>query len=217
MGGLLDSLNKDFLKDLPPRKVKEWYLRLADHIQKNNDKVDDALAPLFLRHYLIGNGEKLTFTAPMHLRQSEYVVDVLKNHRAWYLTEKPFNHKWVGLIPRLQGKHATEKWSPKGGPRIRVLKLNSLVEIPVKWFGSHTPGNNDLMTSLRGFQLYTQCHFLLADIPGTSNLKVTFVVFWAHITDTYDFDANEHFPVPNPDYKNPLGLGCAGCAGIQSL
>jgi hypothetical protein len=195
---------KDHLQGLQPTEVAAWYGRLANMIDQENKSIKDALAPLFLRHYLKGKGKKLIFSAPDHLKNSNYVVDVLKDHRSWYLTEKRFKNKWVGIIPRLQGKHPTDKWAPVDYLP-RVLELRSLVEIDVKWFTDHTPGDNDLMTSLRGFQLCTQCHFFLSNISG-KNIKVAFIFFFASVIDRYDFDPDEYFPVPNPDYKNPLKL-----------
>ena len=205
MGDLTD-LTKDHLKDLQPAEIAAWYLRLAALIEKKNNKVKNALAPAFLRHYIQGRGKELKFPPPDHLKSSKYVVDVLKDHRAWYLTEKPFKGKWVGIIPRLQGKHPAAKWDAKGLSDTKMpltLALNSLVEIEVKWFSSHTPGDTDLMTSLRGFQLHTFCAFSLSAIPGKSDLRVNFLSWSAYAADRYDFDADEHFTVPNPDYNNP--------------
>jgi hypothetical protein len=87
-----------------------------------------------------------------------------------------------------------------------LLQLNSLVEIEVKWFSSHTLGDNDLMTSLHGFQLYTQCVFVMSPIQGKTDNRVNFLSFVAWVNDKYDFDPDEYFPVPNPDYKNKFNV-----------
>jgi hypothetical protein len=81
---------------------------------------------------------------------------VLKEHRNWYLTKKKFKKKWVGVLPRIQGisPHPAnvgyEKWYVP-----MTMTMHSLVEIEVKILSSHTPGDTDLLTALRGFQLKT--------------------------------------------------------------
>jgi hypothetical protein len=197
MGRILDAM-KDHLADLNPAEVAAWYSRLADFIEKKakDKKVTDALAPQFLRHYLKGKGKNLSFPPPDHLKNSKYVVEALKDHRAWYLTEKPFNGKWVGIIPRLQQKEPLYTWP-------YTMKLNSLVEIDVKLISSNTPGDNDLLTSLHGFQLYTECWVWIIHIEKESYLKATLGKFTAKVADRYDFDPDKYFVVPNPDYKNP--------------
>ena len=91
----LFKLQEDHLKNLKADEVATWYERLADLVDKKNSKVKDALAPQFLRHYIKGKGKKFVFSAPDHLKNSKYVVDVLKNHRECYLTERGFKRKWV--------------------------------------------------------------------------------------------------------------------------
>ena len=192
------DLTKDYLEDLPPSDVAAFYLRLATFVEQKNNKVKDALAPRLLRHYINGGGKRFIFDPPDHLKNSKYVIAVLKDQRAWYLTEKKFKGKWVGIIPRLQGK--IPMYMPHRG-RL-VLDIRSLVEIEVKWFTSHTDGDNDLMTSLRGFQLSSMCFLRISDIQGKSTKKITFSSFDCNVTDRYDFDPDEYFPVPNPDFNN---------------
>ena len=202
----------DFLKGHTPKELAAWYLRVADLVDKRNSQVKDALAPRLLRHYVTGKGTKFLFDPPDHLKKSKYVVEVLKNHKAWYLTEKPWaptgeplKLQWVGMIPRLQGKMKPqyERGSSDRGSPQYTLKLNTLVEIPVKDYSDHTPGDADLMTALRGFQMYTFCFFTFFKGSRPDWLKVDFGVFSAQIRDRYDFDGNEYFPIPNPDFRNP--------------
>ena len=206
----------DVLKDLPPEEVATWYGRLADLIEQMNAKVRDPLAPRLLRHWLHGKGKTLIFAPPEHLKKSKYVVETLKQHRGWYLTNKRFKNKWVGVLPRVQGQSphprdvGYEKWY------IPVtMMLHSLVEIDVKWFGDHTPGDADLMTALRGFQLRTLVSVLL--LKNNSSIvrnasssgdwyEGKFILFLANVEDRYDFDPDEHFTVPNPDYKNRFNV-----------
>jgi hypothetical protein len=137
----IDDMKKDFLEDLPPAEVAAFYDRLAQFSEKEakNAKITDPLAPKFLRYWRNGRGKKLIFPAPDHLRQSKYVIDVLEDHRDWYLTKEKFNGKWVGVIPRLQGR-GFPKWQPFRErssiyPTL-YIHLNSLVELPVKIFSS---------------------------------------------------------------------------------
>ena len=81
---------------------------------------------------------------------------------------------------------------------VRMLKLNSLVEIEVKWFTGHTPGDNDLMTALRGFQLHTGAHFMFGASAHKGKVKVRFTVFHASVADRYDSTATRAFPFPIP-------------------
>jgi hypothetical protein len=195
---------RDYLEDLPEDEVAAWYLRLAKFIEQKSP-IKDPLAPRFLTWYFTGQGKKLTFDAPEHLRNSEYVIDVLADHRSWYLTEEKFKKRWVGVIPRLQGQPGFLKWS---GPRSDgsyggvSMNLQSLVEIPVKIFGSLSDGDFDLLTALHGFQLRTDVHVDGRDVLG--GVWITFSSFFARARDRYDWDPDKHFTVPNPDYNNPF-------------
>lgn len=201
-------MSSDVLEGLTPDELAAWYRRLAQHIEDENTAVDDPLAPKFLRHYLDGAGKKLTFDPPDHLRTSEFVVEVLEEHREWYLTEEKFNGRWVGIVPRLQGKPGFKKWDWTWSIPL-TMDIHSLVEIPVRVLRSHTPGNLDLMTALRGFQLHSRVLILGSETKtffGSPLLKTTFILFAAWITDRYDFDAGEHLTVPNPDHRNKFGV-----------
>jgi hypothetical protein len=202
----------DYLKDLPPDQVAAWYLRLAQFIEQQNKTVKDPLAPKFLRHWLKGGGKKLVFPAPEHLRQSGYVTDVLKDHRAWYLTEDKFKGRWVGVIPRLQGQPGFAKWRPRDDgsaydttvtyPYLD-MELQSLVEIPVKILGSLSDGDEDLLTALHGFQLRTSVR-VWGYSDGGNEMEVNFADFRAQARDRYDWDPDKHFTVPNPDFRDPF-------------
>lgn len=195
MGNSFDF--KDYLEVLSPSEVMAWYLRLADSAERKYKTVKNPLSPLFLRHYIKGGGKRLTFDPPDHLVKSKYVVSVLKDHRAWYLTEKRFKGKWVGIIPRMQANKV-----PASPYRQLVMDMRSLVEIDVKIIGSNTDGDNDLLASLHGFQLLTMCYVYIRDIPNDDEKKVIFSSFTAFITDRYDFDPDKFFRLPNPDYNN---------------
>ena len=211
MGNLFE-LTRDHLEDLPPDQVAAWYFRLAQAIERNNTTVKDPLAPKLLKYWMTGKGNKFTFPAPDHLRQSDYVIDVLGDHRDWYLTEEKFKGRWVGVIPRLQGKPGFEKWSPWERPDFNsyftygymYMNLQSLVEIPVKIFGSLSDGDFDLLTSLHGFQLRTDVR--VSGYSYGTEMQLFFNEFLARASDRYDWDPDKHFTVPNPDYNNPFNV-----------
>jgi hypothetical protein len=191
----------DELANLKPEELAAWYGRLADLVTKQNSEVKGALAPLFLKHWLTGQGKKLVFPPPEHLRNSGYVIDVLKYHRAVYLTEKKTKfggEKWAGIIPRLQGK-GYPKWEGKG---LLTMHVESLVEIPVLMEWSLSKGDLDLLMAMHGFQLRTDATVTAA--PGAGDmLRVTFASFSAKVSDSYHWDPDKHLTMPNPDYGNP--------------
>jgi len=207
-----DELIKDYLADLPPEEVAAWYLRLATFIEQKNTSVKNPLAPQLLRYWVNGGGKKLTFNPPDHLQSSEYVVDVLENHRKWYLSEKKFKGNLVGVVPRLQGKPGFvkwEQWEPKDYDGYLyygslTLGLHSLVEIPVKIFGSLSDGDFDLLTALHGFQLETSVE--VRAMGYGSKRTIFFDRFLARAADRYDWDPDKHFTVPNPDHNNPFNV-----------
>jgi hypothetical protein len=192
----------DELANLKPEDLAAWYGRLADYVAKQNSEVQGALAPLFLRHWLTGHGKKLVFAPPAHLRNSGYVIDALKYHRAVYLTEKKAKtvggEQWAGIIPRLQGK-GYPKWEGKG---TLAMHLESLVDIPVlqEWFLSK--GDLDLLMAMHGFQLRTEVTVTASPGKGAM-LRVTFTNFSARVSDSYHWNPDKHLTMPNPDYGNP--------------
>src|SRR5262249_16927090 len=82
-----------------------------------------------------------------------------------------------------------------------TLHIQSLCEIDVD-ISSNTDGDNDLLTSLHGFQLESSIAITLKDIPGERTKQVIFAHFMAYATDRYDFDEKKFFRVPNPDFGN---------------
>lgn len=192
----------DVLANHTVDEVAAWYGRLADLIEKQNTVVPSPLSPMFLRHWLAGKSSALRFVAPRHLQTSKYVTDVLKKHRAWFLTEEKFKGNWVGVVPRMQGKPPHAKWNWKM-INLDSMHIESLVEIEYKIFTAHTPGDLDLFTSLRGFQLRSDVSVSAASVQNSTHAKVTFLTWTAKVTDKYDFDGAEHLTVPNPDHNNP--------------
>ena len=192
----------DELANLKPAELAGWYGRLADYATKQNTDVKGALSPIFLKYWLTGHGKKLVFSPPEHLRNSAYVIDELKYHRAVYLTEEKAKmgteEKWAGIIPRLQGK-SYSKWDGKG---YLTMHLESLVDIPVykEWLLSK--GDLDLLMAMHGFQLRTDVT-VTASPSKASMRRVMFTSFAAKVTDSYHWNPEKHLDMPNPDYGNP--------------
>jgi hypothetical protein len=140
---------------------------------------------------------------PQHLRESKYVLEVLRYHRRVYLTEEQArftggSKKWAGVIPRLQGKSGFTPWDGKSD---LDLNYQSLVDIPisVQLFGSD--GDKDLLYALHDFQLKSQVTVAGSPAPD-GKLTITFKKFEAQAIDRYDWDPTKHITVPNPDYKS---------------
>jgi hypothetical protein len=188
-----DYLKTDHLENLSPPEVRDWYLRLAEHVDRHKGSVKESLASKFLKYYINGGGADLIFDPPDHLLSSKFVKVVLDDHRAWFLTKKKFKDKWVGVVPRLQ----EHKYTPNPDNPL-LLWIGSNCEIPVDDFGKLSDGDKDLATSLHGFLLVSFCTLFV-----NAN-KVTFQWWASGARDRYDFDSGKWFRVPNPDYKNPF-------------
>lgn len=192
------------MKDFPAWAAA-WYDRLSRLIIDNNTAVTDPLAPKLLQHWRTGKGAQLVFDPPDHLRQSAYVKEGLLNHRREYLTEQKATlgakgssqEKWVGILPRLQGKPGFLKWD---GKTPLPLMRESNVDIPVLKMASLTAGDFDLLTALHGFMLHSDA---VVNVAKPNPFTVKFATFTAFVKDRYDWDASKHFPVPNPDFGNP--------------
>jgi hypothetical protein len=194
-------MSTDVLEGLPPAEVAAWYGRLADLIERQNKTVKDPLAPLFLRHWLKGAGKLLKFPAPAHLQATKYVAEVLKLHRAIFLTEqKTKKGTWGGVIPRLQGQPGFAKWD---GKTPLALNYESLVDIPLLDIPFLSDGDKDIFTSLHDFQLRSDVTVTGSADAGSGKLRVTFSSYQAKARDRYDWDPDKHFTVPNPDFGNP--------------
>ena len=153
----------DHLSELNTQEVADWYNRLADHISKRKINGQEPLSSNFLTTYLRNRKPKYihVFNAPQYLRDSDYVMDVLKYHRSVFLTEKKARFTggrlaWAGVLPRLQGLSGYSQWDMK---KALDMEYESLVEIGtglvdiIRIQRTGTPAEKDLKTSFRGFQL----------------------------------------------------------------
>lgn len=104
----------------------------------------------------------------------------------------------AGLIPRLKDG----RWD---GTSPITMYYESLVEIPISvqfkaYAGKATPEDFDILTGLRGFQLRSEVTVNGAKQTGSKDIKVKFVSYQVKVKDTYDWNYNEYFTVPNPDF-----------------
>ena len=204
-------MSDDVLSKHTTKQVAAFYKRLglAAAARGKQDKLETSLASDLLLMWLnVGskNRNPYLFAPPRHLRQSRYVLEALKYHRAVFLSEEKARRGGVkktkvlaGLIPRLQDG----RWN---GTSPISMHDESLVEVPLTvqaraYMGIATPGDFDILTSLRGFQLRSEVMVKGVKQQGSKNIGVTFVSYKARVKDTYDWNYNEYFTVPNPDYK----------------
>jgi hypothetical protein len=194
----------DELAKYPPAQVAGFYGRLADQVDRNKGALTMSLAATLMRHWLKNRDDKSVFALdpPAHLTAHERVKDVLKFHRAVYLTEEKANFtggtsKWAGIIPRLQGKPPHPKWNGVGAMN---MEYQSLVEFPIRLQLTGSDADKDILYGLHGFQLKTNVSVTVQAIPGSGKLRLAFGSFQACVLDRYDWDYSEHLTVPNPDF-----------------
>jgi hypothetical protein len=199
----------DHLSKLPPKQVADWYRRLADKVSKKKINGQEPLSAIFLRTWLDNRNPNYTlvFQPPLYLQISAYVMKVLKLHKAVFLTEQKARltggrKAWVGIIPRLQGLPGFTKWNLQND---LGMEYESLVEVGtglvdiIRIQNKGTPAERDLLTSLRGFQLKSQVVFKGTTLAN-GKINIQFKSWQCEIHDTYDFNYNEYFTPPNPDF-----------------
>ncbi|NJM52140.1 MAG: hypothetical protein HC846_01355 [Blastocatellia bacterium] len=200
----------DVLAGLSVEQVATFYSRLADAVDANKGAVSVSLAAILLREWLKNRNPKYEFNldAPQHLKNQTDLNNVLKYHRAVFLTEKKARigdaEKWVGLVPRWQGK-GYPKWNGVGE---LIMEYQSLVEIPLYYQLTGSDADKDILYALHGFQLKSRVSISLTNTtPGSAN-NVVFNSFETQVIDRYDWDYNEHLTVPNPDFgsKSPNAI-----------
>lgn len=189
----------DVLANLSVQEVAAFYSRLADSVDKSKGAVKVSLAAILLRQWLRNRDPNADYELdpPEHLKNRAEVIEVLKYHRAVFLTEqRAKSGKWAGLIPRLQGK-GYPKWNGSGE---LPLEYQSLVEIPLRYQLTGSDADKDILYALHGFQLHTKASLRLTSAVNRNPVDVTFSRFETQVVDRYDWDYNEYLTVPNPDY-----------------
>ncbi len=198
----------DYLKPLPVKAVAAWYYRLAASFANNSVQGATPLASVFLIHWLDNRikGSVFKFDAPIHLKQNARVREVQHYHREVFLTNKKArigkSEKWAGVVPRMQGVGGYKKWVPSSNLTMEYESLcdiapNKLELVRIQMRG--TAAERDLMTSLRGFQLYSKVGLTGKKLTN-SKVQIQFTNWICKVLDTYDWNYKEYFTVPNPDY-----------------
>jgi hypothetical protein len=206
MGDVPDNSNTDRtdpLAKLTAPQIAAWYGRLADYCSKlkvgNNEEV---LSAKLMRQYLKNRKREAKYSfgeGPQHLHNNRYVVAELIRHRRIYLTQEDLEGKWVGIVPRIQGK-GYPKWD--GHSTINDMELSTLVEVPVEVQKSNDAVAIDLLYAFHGFQLYSKVKVKLFQVGQTSAYRVFFQEFKAGVNDYYHFNVLRGVDCPNPDYNS---------------
>jgi hypothetical protein len=203
--------NDDVLAAVPVDQVAAWYERLARGQMRAAPELQPALAGLFLLKWLENRSPatKLQFSAPDHLKKASAVLEVLRYHRAVFLTEKKARvkggEKWGGLLPRIQGLTGYAKWDMHGMVTLPYQSLCDFAPWPwdiarIQQYGSSS--DRDLLGSLRGFQLKSNATFTGKLQGGKASIRCFNWDCWA--IDRYDWNYSEHLTMPNPDYKSAV-------------
>jgi len=194
----------DILRTYPVTEVAAWYRRLANRIGQERVNGQEPLSAQFLRHYVDNRDPDSTYSPapPSYLTNNSLVLEALRYHRRVFLTEEKAritgrSDVWAGVIPRLQGRAGFTAWVP-GQPL--KMEYQSLVEMPLRFQVTGTREEKDLLTSLRGFQLKSEVSVRGSSPPNSTRVKIEFVDWSCRVLDRYDFNYDEYFTVPNPDY-----------------
>lgn len=200
----------DYLKEKSVEEVAAWYYRLVDLFAAKKVEGSTPLSSIFLKHWLDNRSKDAVykFKAPAYLQNSTRVHDVLKYHRAVFMTEKKArvgkNEIWAGIKPRLNGTGGHQPWIV-GTPL--AMHYESLCDIAptirdiIAIQKSGTDAERDLFASLRGFQLRSDVIVMGALLPD-KKVKIVFQSWMSCVSDTYDWNYSEHLMVPNPDYQS---------------
>lgn len=199
----------DVLEKLQPAALAAWYRRLADLITRNGMiGSSPPISAIFMREWLRNRDptHEFRFAAPEHLRNSKYVTETLKYHRAVYLTEQKArlgtkanaHEQWAGVIPRLQGK-GYARWDGTGTLSMDYQGNVAVPIVATQLFGSRE--EQDILYGMgTGFQVKTMVDVTAAAITDSHLLAITFTRFDAEIHDRYDWNKIKTIKVPNPDF-----------------
>jgi hypothetical protein len=203
----------DYLASLPVDRVAAWYRRLANATGQRRVEGQEPYSAMLLRHWLDNRDPKSTFRLPArrYLQTNDKVREALRYHRAVFLTEQEArvgkgslfgsNTRRGGVVPRIQGAPGFQRWDLTGKLQ---LDYQSLVEIgsgPLDILRIQSRGSQeeqDLFTSLRGFQLHSRA--LVSGQRQGSQVAIRFESWLCEAKDRYDWNYSEYLTVPNPDY-----------------
>lgn len=197
----------DHLASLPVGRVAAWYRRLADATGQRRVEGQEPYSAMLLRHWLDNRDPRSTFRLPArrYLQTSDRVQAALRYHRAVFLTEQEARvgkgTRRGGVVPRIQGAPGFQRWDLTGALQ---LDYESLVEIgsgPFDILRIQNRGSaeeQDLFTSLRGFQLHSRA--LVSGRRHGGEVSIRFDTWLCEAKDRYDWNYSEYLTVPNPDY-----------------
>lgn len=200
----------DYLGQLEPKYVAAWYYRLANSIARRKIEGETPLSAVFLKQWLDNrvSGSTFHFAAPSYLKTNRRVIEVLAYHRDVFLSKEKArinnSEVWAGVIPRLQGRHGQNKWDLASPVTVRYHSLCDIapgVTDIIRIQNSGDEAERDLMTSLRGFQLHSEV-ILSGKQLSNNSVEIRFISWRSKVADTYDWNYDEYFTVPNPDFSS---------------
>lgn len=205
----------DYLASLPVDRVAAWYRRLADATGQRHVEEQEPYSAMLLRHWLDNRDPRSTFRWPArpYLQTNDKVQDALRYHRAVFLTQEEArvgkgglfgsNMRRGGVVPRIKGEAGFQRWDLNGAIQ---LDYESLVEVgsgAIDILRIQSRGSSeeqDLFTSLRGFQLHSRA--LVSGKRQGDQVSIRFDTWLCEAKDRYDWYYSEYLTVPNPDYRS---------------
>ncbi|HUL09609.1 MAG TPA: hypothetical protein VLV76_24980 [Candidatus Acidoferrum sp.] len=229
---LVASYANDPLEGKPVAEVAGFYRRLAGCIEGVVGE-GKSLAARFLLHWLDGKGKPLIVEATAINDLQEVKTYLASEVRTVFLTQKKISssNKWGGIGPRLKGVAPFDTKSPRDpagnypmmyeGPPVSTIGYDKFLAVMKKYSETRTISDQekrylDIFTSFHKFGIKTEVVVSARQVGATGALanqyKIEFLSWSSIAFDTYDWNYELAFPVPNPDF----GSGDAGAVAPKS-
>jgi hypothetical protein len=223
MAGPLDALvayGDDVLKSKSAAELAAFYRRLATFIEGVVGK-GNSYAAKFLLHWLDGKGAPLIVDATAVNDLPQVRTYLINEVRSVFLSQKkiPSSGKWGGIGPRLKGTPPFDKNVPRDaagnypmmyeGPPVSTIGKAQFLEIMQKYSETKSITEQekrylDIFTSFHKFGIKTDvvvsARQVAASGPLASQYKIEFLSWSSSAFDTYNWNYDLGFPVPNPDF-----------------
>ncbi len=213
--GLLVAYWGDPLKNKSPQEIAGFYRRLAGLIE-GMVGAGNSNAAKFLRWWLEKKGKPLAVDSAA-IRDVPHVKDYLaKQVRPVFLTEKKVAHtgKLGGIVPRLMKKPPFGAFVQKDssgnflmeyeGPPVSTISQFEFGSIMKKYRDTKNITDQekrylDIFTSFHKFGIESKVA-VSAKQSVLSKYRITFASWTCEGFDTYNWNYDLGFPVPNPDH-----------------
>jgi hypothetical protein len=229
---LLSAYTDDPLKGKSAPEMAGFYRRLAGCIEGVVGE-GKSLAARFLLHWLDGKGKPLIVEATAINDLAEVKTYLANEVRTVFLTQKKIQSsgKWGGIGPRLKGSPPFDTKSPRDpagnypmmyeGPPVSTISYDQFLLMMKKYSETKKISDQekrylDMFTSFHKFGIKTEVVVSARQVGATGALanqyKIEFLSWTSTAFDTYDWNYDLGFPVPNPDF----GSGDAGAIAPKS-